>query len=307
MTVPEARELAPYRDEPKQMPSGAPGKHGVLDMTFVRRGDRSVLAHLARRAPLLVQQALYWDEHLPGLPCVYIITTSGCVLQGDRLDLSITVGADAMAHVTTQSATKIHRMDANFAAASQRLSLEENAYLEFLPGPTIPHRHSRFITCSLATVADGATLLYAEILQPGRKYHAGGEVFEYDLYSSALTACRPDGSPLFTEKLVAEPGRHPVRRAGVMGKFDVFANVTLICPQRHADKIFEQVVPGADADADCVAGASRLPNDAGLAYKVLGRETEPVKAKVRAFWQLVRQEVADAPIPAARQWGAPLA
>ena len=307
MTILDAPELAPYQDEPKQMPSGAPGKNGLLDMTFVRRGDRSVLAHLARRAPLLVQQALYWDEHLPGLPCVYIITTSGCVLQGDRLDLSITVGADAMAHVTTQSATKIHRMDANFAAASQRLSLAENAYLELLPGPTIPHRHSRFITYTHATVAHDATLLYAEILQPGRKHHALGEVFEYDLYSSALTASRPDGTALCTEKLVVEPWRHPVRQAGVMGTFDVFANVTLITPGRHADNIFEQVVPGVETSADCIAGASRLPNDAGLSYKVLGRETEPVKAMVRAFWQLVRREVADAPIPAARPWGPPLA
>ena len=307
MTVLDAPELAPYRDEPKQMPSGAPGKHGVLDMTFIRRGDRSVLAHLARRTPLLVQQALYWDEHLPDLPCVYIITTSGCVLQGDRLDVSITVGPDAMAHVTTQSATKIHQMDANFAAQSQRLSLAENAYLELLPGPTIPHRHSRFITYTHATVADSATLLSAEIVQPGRKHHGSGEVFEYDLYSSALTATRPDGTPLFTEKLVAKPRRHPVRQAGVMGKYDVFANVTLVTPQRHAHKIFEQVVPGVDTSADCVAGASRLPNDAGLAYKVLGRETEPVKAMVRAFWQLVRQEVTGAPIPEARPWGPPLA
>jgi urease accessory protein len=307
MTILDAPELVPYRDEPRQMASGAPGKNGLLDMTFVRQGNRSVLAHLARQAPLLVQQALYWDEHLPGLPCVYIITTSGCVLQGDRLDVSITVGADAMAHVTTQSATKIHRMDANFAAQSQRLSLAGNAYLEYLPGPTIPHRHSRFITCTKATVASDATLLYGEILQPGRKHHARGELFEYDLYSSALTASRPDGTALFTEKLLAQPWRHPVRQAGVMGPFDVFANVTLVCPQRHADKIFEQVVPGADARSGCVAGASRLPNDAGLTYKVLGIETEPVKAMVRAFWQLVRQEVASAPIPAARPWGPPLA
>jgi urease accessory protein len=307
MSMLDAPELACYQDEPRQMPSGAPGKHGVLELSFAHRGDRSVLTHLYRRAPLLVQQALYWDEHLPDLPCVYIITTSGCVLQGDRLDVSITLGPDAMAHVTTQSATKIHQMDANFAAQSQRLSLAENAYLELLPGPTIPHRHSRFITHTHATVADGATLLSAEILQPGRKYHGSGEVFEYDLYSSTLTASRPDGTPLFTEKLVAEPWRHPVRQAGVMGKFDVFANVTLITPQRHAHKIFEQVVPGADTSADCMAGASRLPDDAGLVYKVLGRETEPVKAMVRAFWKLVRQEVAGAPIPAARPWGPPLA
>jgi urease accessory protein len=306
MSMLDAPELACYQDEPRQMPSGAPGKHGVLELSFAHRGDRSVLTHLHRRAPLLVQQALYWDEHLPELPCVYIITTSGCVLQGDRLDVSIAVGPDAMAHVTTQAATKIHQMDANFAAQSQRLSLAEHAYLELLPGPTIPHRHSRFITHTHATVAESATLLSAEILQPGRKHHGRGETFEYDLYSSTLTANRPDGTSLFTEKLIAEPWRHPVRQAGVMGKFDVFANVTLVTPQRHADKIFEQVVPGVDTSADCVAGASRLPNDAGLAYKVLGRETEPVKAMVRAFWQLVRQEVTGAPIPAARAWGPPL-
>jgi urease accessory protein len=306
MSLLDAPELAPYRDEPKQMPSGAPGKHGVLDVSFARRGNRSVLADLYRKAPLLVQQALYWDEHLPGLPCVYIITTSGCVLQGDRLDLSIAVGADAMAHVTTQSATKVHQMDANFAAVSQRLRLAENGYLELLPGPVIPHRHSRFIACTQATVAEDATLLNVEILQSGRKHQGAGEQFEFDLYSSALTASRPDGTALFTEKLVAEPWRHPVRQVGVMGKFDVFANVTLITPARHADRIFELVVPGTDAGMDCVAGASRLPNDAGLVYKVLGMETEPVKAKVRAFWNLVRQQVIGAPIPAARPWGPPL-
>lgn len=306
MSVLEGPELAPYQDEPKQMPSGAPGKHGVLDMSFARRGERSVLVHLDRRAPLLVQQALYWDEHLPGLPCVYIVTTSGCVLQGDRLDLSVAVGAGATAHVTTQSATKIHQMDANFAAASQRLTLAEGAYLELLPGPVIPHRHSRFVTQTQATVAETATLLSAEILQPGRKHHGAGELFEFDLYSSTLTARRLDGTRLFTEKLVAEPWRHPVRQAGVMGKFDVFANVTLVTPRPKADRIFDQVAAGADNGWDCVAGASRLPNDAGLVYKVLGMETEPVKAKVRAFWELVRQEVAGAPIAAARPWGPPL-
>jgi urease accessory protein len=306
MSVPDAPDLSLYHEEPGQTHSGAPGKHGVLDMAFARRGGRSVLAHLYREAPLLVQQALYWDEHMPGLPCVYIITTSGCVLQGDRLDVSISVGPGAMAHVTTQSATKVHGMDANFATASQLLALADNAYLELLPGPVIPHRHSRFVTHTRATVAESATLLSAELLQPGRKHHAAGELFEFDLYSSTLTASRPDGTPLFTEKLIAEPWRHPVRQAGVMGNFDVFANVTLITPEPRADRIFEQVIAGADADADCVAGASRLPNDAGLVYKVLGKETEPVKAKVRAFWDLVRREVAGAPIPAARPWGSPL-
>lgn len=277
--------------------------NGILELSFARRGDRSVLAHLYREAPLLVQQALYWDEHLPGLPCVYVITTSGCVLQGDRFDISIAVGDDAMAHVTTQAATKIHQMDMGFAAQSQRLALAENAYLELLPGPVIPHRHSRFVARTEAVVAGSATLLSAELLQPGRKHHNGGELFEYDLYSSALTVSRPDGTSLFCDKLVVEPWRHPVRQAGVMGGFDIVANVILVTPPRNAATIFEQVASGADAGAGCMAGASRLPNDAGLVYKVLGMETEPVKARVLAFWDLVRREVTGAPAPASRTWG----
>jgi urease accessory protein len=301
MTVLDALELTRYRNEPAQMPSGSPGKNGLLNLTFEHRGDRSVLARIDRRAPLHAQQALYCDEHLPGLPCVYMIMTSGCVLQGDRFEIAITAGANAIAHVTTQSAMKIHQMDANYAAQSQHIALADNAYLELLPGPVIPHRQSRFITRTQATVAGSATLLAAEILLPGRKYHGEGELFEYDVYSSALTATRPDDTPLFTEKLVAEPSRRSVRHAGAMGKFDVLANVTLVTPRHHADWIFDRAATGSDTQ--CMAGASRLPGDAGLSYKVIGEATEPVKSKVRDFWALVRQRVLGAPIPRARLWG----
>jgi urease accessory protein len=279
----------------------APGKHGVLQMEFARSGSRSLLTHLHRQAPLLAQQALYWDEHLPGMPCVFIITTSGCVLQGDRLDVSISVGQGAMAHVTTQAATKVHQMDAGFAAQSVRLHVAEDAYLELLPGPVIPHRHSRFITSTTAAVAENAILLMADLVAAGRKHH-GGELFEYDLYSSALTITRPDGVALCTDKLVSEPWRNPARQAGVMGEFDVLASVTLAAPPPVSDAVFERVDATFDATAGCIAGASRLPNDAGLVYKVLGKETEPVKAKVRDFWRLVRRETVGAPVPEPRPW-----
>jgi hypothetical protein len=38
----------------------------------VPRFERSALSVLHRRAPLIVQQALYWDEAVPGLPCEVI-------------------------------------------------------------------------------------------------------------------------------------------------------------------------------------------------------------------------------------------
>jgi urease accessory protein len=301
MSLTGAPDLARHQDEAGKAPSAQSGKHGVLHLEFARSGDRSVLTHLRRQAPLLAQQALYWDEHLPAMPCVFVITTSGCVLQGDRLDVSISVRQGAMAHVTSQAAMKIHQMDASFAEQSTQLHLDDQAYLELLPGPVIPHRHSRFITSTTAAVAATGTVLIAELVAPGRKHH-GGELFQYDLYSSALTITRPDGTVLCTEKLVSEPRRYPVRQAGVMGEFDVFANVTLAAPTPIADAVLDQVDAAVDATAGCMAGASRLPNDAGLVYKVLGKETEPVKAKVREFWRLVRHEALGARIPEPRSW-----
>jgi urease accessory protein len=297
----EEAELSRYQDESGQLPGGARGKHGVLQMEFARRDERSVLAHLYRQAPQVAQQALYWDEHVPTMPCVFMITTSGCVLQGDRFDVSISLHPGATAHVTTQAATKIHQMDAGFAAQSTRLHLADDSYLELLPGPVIPHRHSRFVTTTTAAVAATATMLITELVAPGRKYH-GGELFEYDLYSSALTVARPGGSALCTEKFVSEPWRNPVRQAGVMGDFDVLANVTLVAPPRVADTVLAQIDATIDASTPCMAGASRLPNDAGLVYKVLGKETEPVRAKIRDFWRLVRHAAIGAPIPGPRPW-----
>lgn len=295
-------ELVSFQDEPRQLPSGVVGKDAFLRLGFERRGDRTVLAHLDRRAPLLVQQALYWDEALPDLPCVFIITTTGCILQGDRFNIEIDLAPDTRAHVTTQAATKIHSMDANYAAQTQSIVLGENAYMEYLPDPVIPHAHARFVTATHIRVHSTATLLYSEIIMGGRKHHGEGELFQYDVYSSTVRAQRTDGAELFTEKFVIEPHVRNVRQVGVMGMYDVFANVLLLAPRHHTDKIFSQVSAVVNLEEQWAAGASRLPNDAGLTFKVLGQESEPVRAKVRDFWSIVRKTVTGATVRSEFLW-----
>jgi urease accessory protein len=65
----------------------------------------------------------------------------------------------------------------------------------------------------------------------------------------------------------------------------------LCTPKDKADRIQERVEADVDLVNGVAFGAGRLPNNAGLIYKVLGRETEQVKAKVREFWGVVREEV----------------
>ena len=101
----------------------------------------------------MAQRALYCDEGMPELAHVFVITTTGTVLQGDRFALDVSVGEGAHAHVTTQSATKIHSMDANYAAQTQTFSLADGAYLEVLPDPLIPHREARYIADTRIIIA----------------------------------------------------------------------------------------------------------------------------------------------------------
>ncbi|GIH15012.1 urease accessory protein UreD [Rugosimonospora africana] len=298
----DAPELAPYHDEPAQLPSAAPGKVGLLRLAFEHRAGRTVLADLYRQAPLLAQRALYWDPEMPELACVYVISTSGGILQGDRYRIDVSLGAGARALVTTQAATKIQAMDANYASQIQRLDLAENAYLECLPEPVVPYRHSRFITHTTVTLPESATLLYAETLLPGRTHHGGGEVFQYDLFSSTLRAGRPHGPDLFVDKFVVAPGRWPTDRLGVLGDFQVLGSAVLLTAPGCARRVFDRTPPSWDGDVPLAAGVSRLPNDAGLMYRVLGMETEPVRAKVREFCALARREAVGRGVPPVPAW-----
>jgi urease accessory protein len=298
----QARELADFQDEPPQMASGAVGKNAYLRLGFERRGERTILADLDRRVPFLAQRALYPDPALPDQAWIFIITTTGCVLQGDRFAFDVSLAPGARAHVTTQSATKIHSMDANYAVQAQTITLAEDSYLELLPEPLIPHRRARFLSDTRISIAPSATLLYAEIVQPGRKYHHAGESFGATLLSLAVEAQRPDGRSLFSEKLVIEPACRPVRQTGVMDSFDVFGNVLLLTPKAGAERVLARVEAEVDPERGVAYGACALPNDAGLIFKALGRETAQVKAEVRRFWGIVREEITGTSLPQPYFW-----
>ena len=297
-----APELDAYRDEPIQMRSGAVGKEGLLHLEFEKRGERSILSRLRRRTPYFAHKALYFDEGMPNLPCVFLITTTGCVLQGDRLHLEVKVGPEACAHLTTQSGTQIHTMNSNYAAQSQTITMSENSYLEYLPEPMFPHSNAKFLSDTIIKTAPGCTVLYSEILMSGRKHYAGGERFQFKLFSSKIRVEDHNGVELVTEKYIVEPENDDLRRVGKRGEFDVFGNVYLLTPPEHAGSILKSLDAGFDLKEGIAWGTSDLPNKAGLLFKVLGHESGPVARKVREFWTVVRRAVKDRPVPDVPLW-----
>lgn len=143
----EAPELAPYRDEPIQFKSAGVGKNGFLRLKMRRDTDgRTIMVDMERRTPFIILKARCWDEAMPNMRCLYTITTGGGVLQGDRYAVDLLIEEGAEAHISTQTATKIQAMDANYAVQTQTIKVEDNAYFEYMPDLTIPCEHSRYLT-----------------------------------------------------------------------------------------------------------------------------------------------------------------
>jgi urease accessory protein len=150
---------------------------GAVCIRTRRRGARTVLAELYQRSPC---RALFPGGG-PGepLPAV-LLTTSGGLAGGDRLDIEIAAGVASHTQVTTQAAEKVYRSLGPDVAVSVRLDVGADAMLEWLPQETILFEHARFDRRSIADIAAGGRLLAADMVVFGRL--ARGERFSSGLW-----------------------------------------------------------------------------------------------------------------------------
>ena len=286
---------------PARMPVGTPGKTGYLRLGFELDADnRSVMRHWERRAPLIVQQELYFDKEWPELPCVYILSSGGPNVEGDRYRQHFSVGRDAYAHIATGAATKLASMRNNFSSLSQLIELDAGAYLEYLPEPIIPCRDTRFISDTEIVIDSTATLFYAETYLCGRKYH--GEGFDYDILSLRTQASRHDGEELFCEKMIIEPKQRGVRKIGIMADYDIFATALILTPTEMANRIYSLITPHIDHTTHTALGVTHLPNECGLVCRIMGERSGDVKRILRQLCSTVREQVKQRPLPEEFPW-----
>ena len=169
---------------------------GVAEIGFVRRGEATRLAHLFQRAPCRV---LMPNSEAGDPPQAVLLTTSGGLADGDRITLSLSVGPQAMATITTQAAEKIYRArDVAPARLRARVAVASGAYLEWLPQETILFDGARFDRRTTAEVAPGGRLLACEMVAFGRA--ASGEHFTRGLLHDAWDI-RRDGKLIWRDVL----------------------------------------------------------------------------------------------------------
>ncbi|MXV62317.1 urease accessory protein UreD [Natronorubrum sp. JWXQ-INN-674] len=327
-----------YADESlAQAPAGGPGKNGLLEAAFARDGENPTrLIRDYVKVPYHLTGALETDP-APGLATLVAQEPTGGVAQGDRHRMAIDARPGARAHVTTQSATKVHSMRANYAHLDASLRAAAGSYLEYVPGPTIVNEDARCLQTIDVDLADDACVVVADVLVPdGLSDH---EPFEFDHYHARVEA-EHDGRLVCADAVDLRPSNRDPRDPASVGEYGVVGSLYVFAPSgdggetgdgsddvdeagsesggggtaedRNSDSDsdfdfdLEALIDGirdriGDRE-DVRAGVSMLPEESGAIVRILGHREADVTETLRAAWDETRRRRLGVGVPADRRY-----
>lgn len=248
----------------------AVGERGLAQIELARAVSKTSISRLRTRTPLLVQKALYPDSSLPNMAHVYLMSSSGGILHGDRIEIDIIAGSGTMSRITTQAATKIYKMDKGYAAQTISISAQDASYLEFLPYQIIPFKSSRFFQQVDLKLAQTSIVVYSETLSAGRT--ASGERFDFDLCFLKMQAQDSKGKVLFADAAKLEPGKDEMEWL-FCGK-TIWSMIYVISPDFES---VQRQINNAIKEHSMLAGCSVLPHDCGLVVRMLDDSIDRIR------------------------------
>ncbi|OAN45657.1 urease accessory protein [Paramagnetospirillum marisnigri] len=261
---------------------------GKAEITFGR--DR--LAHLFQQAPL---RALFPTPPDGEPPQAALVTTSGGLAGGDRLDLSVTVDDGGAGLVVASAAEKIYRSTGPDTEVEIALAAGSGSWLEFLPQETIAFDGSRLRRTTRLDLAADARALAGEMLVFGRT--ARGERLSHGLLRDAWDV-RRDGRLIWADALHLD-GDIAAKLDAPAGFDGANACATLVLAAPAPERLRDLIRDGL-ADYDGRAGATVV---AGLVIaRWLDRDAARLRKSFGAAWAMLRHEAAGLPRRLPRLW-----
>ena len=283
-----------YDKKIEQLDVGKSGKVGLLRLKFEENSDKNktVITDQYSQVPLYTQKALYYDENLPNMAHLFIMSPSGGILQGDRYRMDISLANNAVSHITTQGATRIYKMNSNYATQLININIGKDCYLEFIPDQIIPFRNSRYYQKVSLNVDPSATLIYSEIIVPGRV--AMGELFSYDLCYLKTIGQNTEKNIKFIDNCMLKPKNQNMNTLGMFGNHTVLASVYILTKNENAlilNKKINLIIKNND---EVSGGSTILPNNSGLLVRLMCNSSEIIKTEIYDIVRIVRKEILDA-------------
>jgi urease accessory protein len=193
--------------------------------------------------------------------------------------------------MTTQGATRIYGMNASNAIQAVNVSLDDGAYLEFIPDQIIPYKDSRFYQEISFIVHDNATMVYSEIVSPGRT--GMGENFDYDICYLRSTGKNHKGELRFTDYTKIEPKKMSLKSFGVLGQKQVTGTVYILTKTKDVETIIQTLEDKIKSSSEIEVGWSTMAKESGILVRILGNTARDVIRLVYDITKIVRRTILD--------------
>jgi urease accessory protein len=263
---------------------------------------KTVIKEQYCRVPLFIQRAIYLEDTLPAMAYLYIISPSGGILQGDRYRTDITLGKNALAHVTTQGAIRIYKMENNYGTQMVNIKVDEGGYLEYIPDQIIPFRNSRFYQDVELIVHEKATIIYSEIIVPGRV--ASGEKFQYDICYIKTIAKNQSGKPRLMDIVKLDPKKEDLTAGGILGNYEVLGTIYIVTREQYLKELLNEInekIKKFEIKGWISGGTSFLPARQGIIVRLLGKTAGDIKNLIFEVVRIARDQIIGAPFSGIRK------
>ena len=282
-------EVQKYDSEIKQLEVGKSGKVGILEIELKQGNNKTTITKQFSQVPLQIQRAVYPEESIPEMAYLYIISPSGGILQGDRYKIDVTLKNNAISHITTQGATRIYSMNSNFASQITNITVDDNCYLEYIPDQIIPYQNSRYYQKVNLNIHDEATMIYSEVLTPGRM--AMNEYFDYDVCYLRTYCKNQEEKFRCLENMKIEPKNQNLNSDGILGKNKIVGTVYILTKKDHITELENMINTNLEKLEEVSIGTSILPNESGIIVKIIGNNTEDIFKLIYGVLKITRKKI----------------
>jgi len=292
-------EILQYDGKLKSLDVGIVGKSGALTLELKKNSEgKTIVSEQFSYPPLFTQRALYYEIELPSMAFLQIMSSSGGIVQGDRYQIDISLKNNAIVNLTTQGATRIYKMNTNFAAQSVDVSVDKGCYFEFIPDQLILYKNSRYFQQMNLQVHDNATMLYSEIIVPGRI--SMNEIFDFDTCFLKTIAMNQEKKLRFVDTTVMEPKKQKMIKSGLFGNKSIVGTVYIITKQDHVLE-FTSEINSLIKKSGLIGGTSIMPKSSGVITRIIDDDSNKIKDFVYDIVKLTRKKILDAPFTGIRK------
>ncbi|MBI3517109.1 MAG: urease accessory protein UreD [Proteobacteria bacterium] len=268
--------------------------HGRAEIGFALRDGVTRLKHLYQHEPLRV---LFPGVPAGDVPVAALVTTSGGLVGGDRIEIAATVAAGARARIAPQAAEKIYRSLGPPVVVDIAFDVGPGAWLEYLPLETILFDGARLDRICRLNLAGDARAMAGEILVFGRQ--ARGEVMTTGAVRDALSV-RRDGRLIWADAFDPRGDLGPLDHPAGLGGARALATLiyagddaaALVDPVRDLQAEFP--VPDGQAGTSAIGPV--------LVARWIGRDVLAMRRAYANVWQQLRVRAAGLPPVLPRHW-----